>query len=99
MYWLLMSSNHSIARPSHPGPNTYAQFNPHVTVASQSPGSKPDFTAIATKLGNKKCTFKLTTVALGNTGPGGTVLTGKDEVSTNVNDAPIFGAGAATTEV
>lgn len=63
-------------------PNVFGQFQPHVSV-----GWSPDASAVAEAVGALRLgqtTFEGSVVALGTTGPHGTVLKGKDLASFNL---------------
>ena len=77
------ASGAASADVSHPFPTPQPP-----TVAAKPSGTEVNFTEIADALGPQNCTFTVEVVALGQTGPGGTVLTGQDLASANVNPAP-----------
>eukprot|EP00121_Abeoforma_whisleri_P017224 Awhi_evm1s15789 len=61
-------------------------YEPHVTYAAVAYGSDGDFDAVAdvagTNPGEAKCSYTVAEIALGQTGPSGTVLKGQDLAST-----------------
>merc|ERR1711939_1044634 len=70
-------------------PNVGSYFAPHVTYAAVSFGVEGDFDAVAevagTTPGDAICSFAVAEIALGVTGPSGTVLGGQDLASTTAS--------------